>query len=58
MGGRPIGFALYTGATVNGSKPQPLKVSVIYNGCNCPVSYLLGPLTFADMEIEAVVGPD
>ena len=40
MLGRPIGFGMYMGK--GGTDNQPLKMSIMYNGCNCPASYFTG----------------
>ena len=52
--GRPIGFRAWIGD--GGIPNQPLKVAIVYNGCNCPASYFIDSVAPADMTIEAVVG--
>lgn len=52
MGGRPIGFRVWMGE--GGMPNQPLKISVVYNACNCPASTYMGNNPFADMECMAI----
>ena len=54
MKGRPIGFRVWMGE--GGMDNQPLTLSIIYNGCNCPASTFDGKANFKNMEIEAIVG--
>ena len=51
--GRPIGFRTWIGQ--GGADNIPIFVSVIYNACNCPISFFYG-VQFLDMEIDAVIG--
>ena len=60
MGGRPIGFRVWSGDHFDTSlipPIQPLQVSIVYNGCNCPASTYIGDTPIQDMTIEAIVGP-
>ena len=59
MGGRPIGFRVWSGegsTDAKGTEDLPVFVSVVYNSCNCPASYFEGGLALSDMEIVAVIG--
>ena len=57
IGCRPIGFRTWIGRGGYGQEiaGAPKFVSVIYNSCNCPISWFYG-VQFPDMEIEAVIG--
>ena len=54
LGGRPIGFRVWTGD--GGIPNQPLKVAIVYNACNCPATEFIESVAPQDMTIEAVVG--
>ena len=53
IGGRPIGFRTWIGQ--GNVENVPILASVIYNACNCPVSWFYD-VQFPDMEIDAVIG--
>ena len=45
MSGRPIGFRVHIGDHFDTElvpQTQPLIMSIIYNGCNCPASTFIG----------------
>lgn len=59
LGGRPIGFRIEFGHTATDAFTTPnqmMKVQVIYNACQCPVSMFLADAPPSDMTIEAAVG--
>ena len=55
MKGRPLGFGIYMGK--GGTTNQPLKLSIFYNGCNCPASTFTTEQQPRDMTTRAVSGP-
>lgn len=51
MKGRPVGFRVWEG---DFPKPNgPIKMSVVYNACNCPASTFEG-IAFEDLECSVL----
>ena len=58
LGGRPIGFDVGEGRGGTGTDDQPLKMSIVYNDCNCPASEFMTTISPpAEMTTYAVSGP-
>ena len=55
MPGRPLGFGIFMGQ--GGTANQPLKMSIMYNGCNCPATRFTTEQQPRDMVTKAVSGP-